>query len=643
MHLFEGQRARTQVATPLLEQVVALYSAAGRGPELLAPPLTALAAASFFVDRRLADRYGTVALETVERVLCFDLARKLRGFVGPKLALGAALAVASVRLRRRRAPGVPSVAQAMRMLFGSVVALNAVATSGLDAAMAERCRRALEPIEALSEDDVAGFVRSCKLAVASLSTEEHTASLRLLRRIEARILSDRPIRNMPEYLRQEFLAGGLFSIGLLECWRQNAAALEIADRIEPYSPMAALNADRLRATYHSVRGEIERATLYRQRVETRALQLGAAWQVVTFGPIDDQVTSLWIQDALMAKHAAAELDRLSRELPSLQREARRARATYLVLCGRYREAIEVMKADDSPRTLVGWSRTQGILARAHNRLGEHARARELCVEALAGRSDEDLDFVVMNLHVQIELVLANAALGDVQHAREQSERLLARHSGIGPLFVGALHETRTRVALIERDFECARVHCAALRHCYGPTQIPSLLELVRQLDEAVRGAESGVVHQPAGAAGLLGDDAHLNTRLRLILTNTDAGITQRCQRVLQIALELTGAADGFVISGPGGVVHAFDEPPSEELVRWSEQQLWAADEDQTQLVSEEPANDAARMSRGGLQYCVVRLPSSEGRPGPALVLGYSELEPRVLSPRVRALLAAHLK
>lgn len=640
-HLFAGNRSRMQAATPLLEEVVLQYRATQRGLPTLAAPLAALAMASFFVDRRLADRYGIAALETLEQLLCFDRARALRRYLGPKLALFAALAESSVRRRRNR-PSAPSVAETMRMLFGSVVALNAVATSGFDLATTERCHRAFEPLAGLSENDVAGFIRVATLAIAGLLTERHTQSMTELRRLVTRAQSDPPIRNLPDPLKKELLAGGLFSIGLLEAWRQSPSTLEIANQIEPYSSLAALNADHLRNIYYAGLGDTVRAALYRQRVEMRALQLGAAWQVVTLGPIDDHVTSLWTQDALLAKRAAAELERLSRELPSLTREARRARATYLTLCGRYREAIDIMQTDDSPRWLAGWSRTQGILARAHNRLGEHERARELCLAALAGRSETDLDFVVMNLHVQLELALSNAALGNFGRARAHIDRLLARHAtSTGPLLLGALHETRARVALIERDLEAASRHCASMRSCYAPTQIPSLLELTAQLEKQLRHATDAGGEQSRSAASLLGDDAHLITRMHLILSHGAANFELRA---LHIALELTGASAGFVLSAvtPANPTYAGEQPPDPELVRWACSQL-AGDSERTALATDATLSTASTMTCGHLCYSVIRLPANDTAAPTALVLGFEGKSPRSPSHEALALLASHMR
>jgi hypothetical protein len=468
-----------------------------------------------------------------------------------------------------------------------------------------------------------------------------------LRTLRARMESGEAIRDMPDHLKREFLGGCMFSIGIMECWRHSRTALEIADRIESFSPMYAMNADQLRSMYYSGCGDMTRAEEYRQRVETRALQVGAAWQVVTLGPIDAHLASLWSHDALLAKRAAAELERLSHELPAMRHEARRARGTYLVLTGRYAEAVATLQADDAPRSLAGWSRGQGLLARAHNRLGEHARARELCHAALAGRSEADLGFIVMNLHVQLELALADAALGEHASARERCDRLLARHTNIGLPALGALHETRARVALLAGDLETCRAQCVAMRRCYLATGIASLRELSDRLAERLASAERGDVQDAGSAELLLIDDAHLMTRMRLILTNADATFERRAQRALQLALELTGAEQGFVISdaASGGAVGLPDCRPPSELLRWARAQLDGSDVDETAMMQPEAAaNEAPVLTLGDMSYSVVPLGApAQGVQAAALTLGFRGTAPRMLEPAARAILADHLR
>jgi hypothetical protein len=643
-NLLEGSRARQHAAVPLFEQAVTLYRAAGRGKQTLAAPLAALASSSFFVDRRLADKYGLEALEALEQVLRFDLARKLRPHVGGKLALFAALIAASAAQRAR---GGLQVIDALKLLAGVAIALNGVATSSIDVAMTERCKQALEPLAALGEHSIVGVVRMCIDAISGLLSENHSLTLAKLEAMRALVESDTPIRNLNDTVRREFLGGGLLSIGIMHGWRQSAETLAIADRIEPLGPLYALNADQLRTMYFSCRGDTALAQQYERRVETRALQVGAAWQIVAIGPIGLSMNALWTYDASGAKRAAAELDRLSRDISSFRHEARRARATYLVLTGRYREAIDVMNESDQPARTAGWSRGQGILARAHNRVGEHVRARELCLAALEGKSEEDLSYVLMNLHIQMEFVLADAALGNFEVARAQSEALLRKHSEIGPIALGSLHEVRARVALLERDFAACHIHCETMKRHFASTDSASLRELSERLLQRVAVAERGEVPADANPAALLADDAHLMTRMRLILTHTERTIERQAQIGLQIALELTGAQQGFVISraAPGGVIATGDQIPPRELVSWAQEQLDAGSEQETAVLGpEQTLADTSLLSLGELRFCVVPLGSVEDGAKAAfgLVLGFRGLTPRMPSAEVLAILAGHL-
>jgi hypothetical protein len=539
------------------------------------------------------------------------------------------------------------VIDALKLLAAAAIALNGVATSGIDIVMTERCKEALEPLAALGERSVVGVVRMCIDAISGLLSEDHALTLEKLEAMRALVDSDTPIRNLNDKVRQEFLGGNLLSIGIMQGWRQSPATLEIADRIEPLGPLYALNADQLRAMYYSCHGDGMRALQYVQRVETRALQVGAAWQIVAIGPIGASMNALYTYDALGAKRAAAELERLSRDIPTFRHEARRARATYLVLTGRYREAIEVMCESDQPPRTAGWSRGQGILARAHNRIGEHARARELCLAALEGKSEEDLSYLMMNLHVQIELALADAALGNFEVARAQSDALLVRHAGTGPITVGSLHETRARVALLERDFETCHRHCEAMQRQFASTDSASLRELSERLLQRVAVAERAEAPAVANPAALLADDEHLMTRMRLILTHTERTFERQAQLGLQIAIELTGAQQGFVISRavPGGVIVAGDHIPAPELVSWAEAQLDTRWEEETVVVApNRTLGDTSQLQLGDLRYCVSPLGSVEDGASAAfgLVLGFRGLKPRAPSAEVLAILAGYL-
>jgi tetratricopeptide (TPR) repeat protein len=642
--LFQGQRARMHIAAPLLERALELYEQAGFSEQRIAPLLAVLAAASFFVDRRLSDRYGVRALDVLERVLRFDLARKLRPKLGGKLALLAALGGASLA-RIRDAQHVAKTSDLLRMHIGAAVALNGVATSSTDVALTERCVRAFDPLAALGDRHIAGFVRRCTVAVASILREDFAAALTELQTLAAIMDSGAPIRNFPEHLRREFLGGCLFSVGVLQCWRHDARALAIADRIESFSAMLAMNADHLRATYHTSMGDIAAASVFRKRAETLALQVGAAWQVVTVGPVEAQFAALWTHDVRLAKHASAEIERLSAYIPAMRNEAHRSRGLFLLLSGRYAEALDVMRKDDSPRTQAGFTRSRGLIARAHNRLGEYAKARELCQVALEGRSEEELSFVVMYLHAQLELAFAEAGLGELDRARERIERAAQRYAAAGPLALGAILETGLRIELIAHDGERCKAQLEALRKVYLPTQISSLIDLATSLGDAVARAER------RGASGVsvapLDDDQHLLASMKLALSHTELPADTRLQRALLVVREITGAKEALLLTAAPveRVVHLEMERPARELLDWARAQLEGEELSTVfidDLTTHESSND---LTLGAVRYRAFPYfrTSASDQPTAVLVLGAPTAEPlRRLPPQVLTLLAAEL-
>jgi hypothetical protein len=645
--LLQGHGSRYGTAAPLMEQMVALYRDAGSGDYALVHPLAMLGSASYFVDHRFAGRYGDAAVDILERLLHFELARRLRPLIGAKLALYAALSAAALEQARHRSRA-PRLAELLRMLIGAAAALNAVATSSVDTAATARYRRALEPLAVLGDDNVAGFLQRCVVAVGKILVDRPSEAMRSLQQRSFRLDSPKPIRNLPEQLRIDCLGGCNLSIGVLECWRHSPRALELADRIEQYGPTFAMSADQLRSTYYADDGDLARAAHYRERVEAQALSLGATWQVATWLPTQSYITALWTSDAMLAKRAAQELSRLAGELPAFKDEEIHARATYFALRGRHSDVIALLALDNTPEGRVGWTRIRGLLARAHNRLGEHARAREICIEALAPLSDEDRSFVTMSLHVQIELALAEAGLEQLTAAGERLAGLHARHAEQGgPLICGALHEASARVALIAQDFEAARAHFDQMRAYYQPTAIATLLELVDALGRRLEVAEYG---PSAVLATLTSADERLATRVRLILSHTDASLPLRAQKSLQIALELSGADEGFlVVPERSGTPVAFSgsTAPDDALVAWACECLQddGADETAVDTYGSAALGDQAFKVVGRMHYCVIALwaeDSDVNSATAAIALGFYDRRPRLPDREVLSVIADHL-
>jgi hypothetical protein len=87
---------------------------------------------------------------------------------------------------------------------------------------------------------------------------------------------------------------------------------------------------------------------------------------------------------------------------------------------------------------------------------------------------------------------------------------------------------------------------------------------------------------------LVEGDVHLLTRVQLMLTQSGDKLVERARKGLQIALELTGADDGFiVVQGVEEDTPAYwgTHAPSRELVRWAGERLrLATARDETAVV-----------------------------------------------------------
>ena len=406
-----------------------------------------------------------------------------------------------------------------------------------------------------------------------------------------RIDRPEPVRDLPNGVKVNFAAGCLFSLGVVESWRDTPECLQTADRLEQFSPLYAMSADHLRASYYAGQGDMLRSEQFQKRLEVHAVTLGSAWQVETWASLDTMKAALRARDPAIMKRAVQELSRLSDELPSLMPIQRQAHGAYLVLRGKYAEAIPVLEVDaDSPRR-IGWVSARGVLAQAYNRLGQHARAREICVDALAHQTHEDLAYILNNFNVQIELALAESGLGRTEIAKASLDALLAEHEpGNSPITIGLIHEARAQVALRERDFETAREQVAKMESRYRSTGVATLIALAaplkREIDrvENPRGAdldiEARLEHLP-----------HVLMRVQLMLnTQVENVLTERARKGLQVALELSSADEGLlVLADSQGEPAAYlgSAAPDPELVRWAEQNILdAAIDEQTVMTAE---------------------------------------------------------
>jgi tetratricopeptide (TPR) repeat protein len=319
-----------------------------------------------------------------------------------------------------------------------------------------------------------------------------------------------------------------------------------------------------------------------------AIQRGSAWQVETWAPGAFIGVYLRTNDALSMKRALEDLKRLCKELPSLHTYVRRSAGSYLLLRGKYAEALTALDdcLREEPLSIVGWGRSHGSLARAYNALGEHTRARDICQRALSQLKPEDLAFTALNILLQIEHALARAGLGELREAASEIEDLLSRHaSNQGPLTLGALNEARARIALAANDPALAADYLLKMEGWYHPTGIPTLIQRCARLAKELR-AKSG-----QDVVSGTYDTTYASNSIERMFSEV-MGVTHCAERVLGlIAPEASEAylflpePDGVKLAARGG-----NAVPSEAMMRWVEGRLRQALENENTVVVEDLAS-----------------------------------------------------
>lgn len=624
------------------EQVFCLLRDAQQSQYALCGPLAMLAVAGYFTDRRYAIRYGEASLEALQHVLKFHVFHGLSPFVGRRVALLVTLAVAAMYWLSHRSRCL-SIPLCVRLLLFATSTLAGTAAICIDPDRAGRYAKVLEPLTGFGPNHAATVAHDFTALMSLQGRDTPARNVAAMRVMIERLSDPRPIREMDQTLRGSYLAGMHLTMGAFLVRRDDREGLAVADALEQFGPLYAMGADHLRADYYGGQGDVENARKHRKRLEVHAVQLGSAWQVETFAPVD-MINIAWrLHDASEMKRAAQELERLSTEAPSLREQAIGARVSYLVLRGKHREAIELSEQlQKRPYQINGWTRMRGTLARAHNALGQHEEARRLCRDALEGADPEDRRYVVMNLGVEIELALAEAGLGFFDRAREQLERLLAMHApNDGAVTIGSLYEAFAHVALMAGDADAAREHWQRARDRYEPLGVPSLVARTRALGRVIERGERGGGTAFTDGGGHI-DGSSLLARLDTLLRDDSAhpGGPRRC---LDAIVEV-GAADQAVFlpsSADAPITSGAEQSLDSELIEWTRRAL-EVDADETAL-TEDLRDWSNERVIGSVHYRTVTLWADAGEPIGVLVLGSNGHGPVSLNSEVLRVITDHLQ
>jgi hypothetical protein len=451
------------------------------------PLLAALAQAGYYEDRSWGVRYGDAALDVIEDISGLRTARRLGRVLGRWLGLVLGILIALLRFKMTPVRERPySFAQVLVQLFGTVTTLAGTASLTFDIDRTARIADILEPFSVLPERlTPVGIYEFCRM-LQEIGRDNQSFTYEradtLLRRFE----DPRYYPTLPAEARTLYVAGAHFTRGSFAIFRADGrGALESADALDRVGlKLYAMIASQLRTLYYMNRGEFAKAAPHREQVELHAAHVGSAWQVEMWEAAALVLVYTSVLDVVASTQIAHQLDALARDVPSMRRHARLAQHG-LLLARRDRSYATLVAgeyAKDVPRSYIGWAATLGYLARGHNELGQHVEAKAVCEAALAHVTDADREYVSHFLGLDLQLAIADAALGDVDGGLRRVDGLIERFAGTShPLLHGMLHDARARITWRAGRVAEYERSLAEVERWFRPTGTGALLALSEDL------------------------------------------------------------------------------------------------------------------------------------------------------------------
>ncbi len=543
-------------AIPALEAALEVMRSRDRPAREIGPLLGTLAVAGFYADRRVLESYGPEAIDLLEDVIGLRVAARVRPWLGRKLSLLVGLAsafFAFVPVHGLRGAGA-ELARLITLYSTSITVTVGLGTLTLDGPFAQQFVPRLEHLAALGEHTATGLNYKMAQAVSKIPEDRVAQVLREIGVVIEALEQDGPIPLMPDETRKLMLGAALYTQGSLETFRETPVALEIADRIEGMGwKVFSLFANQIRANYHALRGELDRAEHFREQVELCAIQAGSGWQAEVWSGSGRLLGYRVTGDVIGLKRLVGELERLAREIPSLSRHAGLAKAGYLLERGdhvRSHAIGEPIWKECEPREYIGWGSTVAGRIRNSSSLIGLQESVEVGRWALSLYDAEDRQVCAMLGSLVAELGVAEARVGDIEGgARRIEDYLQELGDRGGPATRGLLHMARARVAILAEDLLTARVELAHMDRWYRPTGNPALVAKVEQLRREIEGS----VEQPPDD-DLLNDTLDLGqadlVHVRTMLEQCE-GRQQRLEKVLAMLVKETRGASGYLFLSDG--------------------------------------------------------------------------------------------
>ena len=465
-----------------LEEMLEVYKRQGRRKEECLSLMMHIVNAGFYGDLGAQMRHIDLTLEWMSLICGMTLARRLRRFVGPKLALVFGLLYAV--LRRAFAPKATRVGTITQMLdvFSLLVgAAVAAAASAIDTATAVRATSHLEPFAALPPDSPGYLLREFCLATCDIARGSIAPALERYERL-LKVFSN-PVKQLDDDSRRQLYLGCLNGIAQGNVWSTSKRVLEASDDLAQ-DPFFAPHAEAARMLYYAYRGERDQANACRTRVEMAALQGGTSWSaLVSVAGHAGQVATR-TRDHVALIQAIAEQRRLAHIAPNLNGTADACEAWLEHLRGNSAQAArryeQFVFLDDAQQSVGG----RGLLASYATvlcALGRFEEAKRCSLLALEGGAGAE-PVPVLARDALISLAFAEQGLGDPGAARALMERALREiEPDENPLTLGNAHRDCAQLALLQGDAEAFERHFATMQGHYAATNHPSLLVQVEAL------------------------------------------------------------------------------------------------------------------------------------------------------------------
>jgi tetratricopeptide (TPR) repeat protein len=600
----------------LVEQAYAQASKLGLSQHERLSFLSLLAWAGYFLDRRLAATYGEEALACGQEVCGMNLARKLSPWLGRKLGLFAALFIAAARIRRlsKHSALVPNLKSSFSFFLAAAGALSGTHALCMARDKILACALAIEPLTALGPNHVASIVHRFTLGCAALLNDNFGTVGAHWEALTARLEDAAPIAGMSDSTRLYYRAASLYCWGSSEVWRDKSRTLELADRVEKQPiKLYQVSADQLRAVYYESQGKLAQAARHRSRVETRALQRGATWQVEIWGPASTVSTAIRQNDAVAVKRAWGQLRHLAADSATLREYVSIARSAHLTMRRRYHEALELTErlANNHPSDAIGHSNLVAGLALTYSALGRFADAERVASAAVERLTAEDRAVPGLAHRVQIELALAQAGMGRHEEAATRLDAMIARHAPEeGPLTLGALYDARAKVARYANDAAAEETYVALMERWYRSTECPSLLQYC---DRLARRRLKHEEHPHAPFRDLTATSSAFSSYETSI--EPEAGTAA----VIAKLIDLTSASQWVLYRYDAAtgdkIVESSNAPISEELTGWIDARMGASIDYVTHTVDidhAQPAVQESTISVGDERWQLALVPDNDG-------------------------------